>query len=215
MNLKLILGLALVLSSGLFGCSTTAQQQAKTTTRTPNPPSAEQVRTWVGYPESVHFNLVTNCPNAEITKLGKLKWRCVYEYRKGRSFDGYGIAVFEPGTLIVGTNRANIDTFYKKIEEMIRQPLEKSGVITNEIAKNILSVMGVKTLPSGRKSYGFLAGFYPGRFSYHPDFDLMITEYGDSYSTYPPAEQLEPLPNPAESFFNLFKNVDDFLDSQP
>jgi len=193
MKPKLLLGLALVLGGGWFGCSTSAQPHAKSISRTPNPPSADQVRNWVGYSDSVHFNLMTNYSDSEIAKFGKLKWRRVYEYRKGRSFDGYAIAVFEPGTLW-GTNRtATLNHFDNQTNVFMR----------------------VLTLPSGRKSYGFLAGFYPGRFSFHKDFDLMITEYGDSYSTYPPEEQLEPLPNPAEDFINLFRNVDEFLDNQP
>ena len=213
MNPKLILGLALVLVGGLFGCSTSNQPSTKAKAGTLNPPSAEQLRIWVGYPESVHFNLVTNNPNREIwlTKFGKLKWVYAYEHRKGRSFDRFEIAVFEPGA-VIGTNRANIDRYYKQRDEKLGLVLGKA--ITNESINSLLSAVEVKTLPSGRKSYGTLAGFSQCRFSFHTDFDLMVTEFYDSMDNYQPEEKLYPLDHAVDKFYELFTNIDEFLDGR-
>jgi hypothetical protein len=195
MKPKLILCVALVLSGGLFGCSTTAQRNA--ISRTPEPPSAEQVSKWGGFPEGTHLNLATNFSSQDFVsfeKMGKLKWAGVYEYRKGRSSESYTIALFEPGTLW-RTNRAN---FIKHIEDRAKANKDKS-------------IDDVITLPDGQKIY-YASAF--GFFSFHPDFDLLIILSLDSRDDYPPEERIEIPANASDKFYELFKNVDELLDSE-
>ncbi len=192
-NRKLILCLALVLSGGWLGCLPV--------TRTLNPPDAEQVRKWAGFSESTHLT-ATNVASDYIEISGKFKWARAYENRKGRSLESYTIALYEPGTLF-GTKRTALTN---RIEQTVK---------TNKFASEDFKLIAdIRTLPNGQKAYAFPLGFDASLFTFHRDFDLLVIWSLDSRDNYPSDERIERSAHPSDTFYELFKNVDEFLNSQ-
>jgi len=124
--------------------------------------------------------------------------------------------VFTPGALFP-TNRTAVIDGLDRIDKSITlstNPAVRKGDLEQGLEE--LKRIGAQvTMPNGEKSYGFLEGLSPGRFAFHPKFDVLMYEYVEPVSydvRYPPAENIEE-PG-AQRFYELFTNVNAFLTSQ-
>ena len=222
MKPKLILCLALALGIGLLGWHIAWQQHVQSFLERLQPPSADQVKKWAGFPEGTHLTMLTNIPAdfeffnvAGDNSFGKFKWFWTYEDRKGSNFTRVVIAVFEPGGFWAA-KRASIikasEQTYKTFSE--QKHLDKKNAVYKQ-GEALARELGPMTMPNGQKSYGlFLFGFSPTRFAPHRKFDLLAGEYAkpDSYDgRYPPADLTEVGTN---YFSEFFTNLDAFITSQ-
>ncbi len=144
---------------------------------------------------------------------GKFKWFWDYEDRKGSNFNCFVIAVYESGALW-STNRAK---FIRQLEQIHEKMLEVQSKATEASVKEthaFVEGMAPMIMPNGRKSYGFDFAFFPARFDFHPEFDVLAYEFVEPMSydeRHPPAEKIE---MPTNSFYEFFTNVDAFITSQ-
>jgi hypothetical protein len=219
MKVKRFIYVGLVLGCIMFGCHIAWQQHAKSFLARLHPPGADQVKKWLSLSESTHLTMLTNLPDYPLDNQqddmypGKFKWLRAYEDRKGSNFNTFVIAVYESGSLWPN-NRAK---FIRKLEQTRKKMLEdqtKAKLVHDKEANALVEAMAPITMPNGKKSYGFLLGFFPGRFAFHPEFDVFAFEFGEPMSydeRHRPAETTE---TPTISFYEFFTNVDAFLSSQ-
>lgn len=93
MNPKLLLALALILGGGLLGWHIARRHHTEVFLERLQPPSADQVKKWAGFPEKSHLTLLTNFPGdvghdnkSENNFMGRYKWLWIYEDRKGSNY---------------------------------------------------------------------------------------------------------------------------------
>ena len=204
MKPKIRLCLALVLSGGLFGCGTR---------QIPSAPSAEQVRTWAGFPDSFRLQAkvetVTNQSKESKSMLGKLVWGCTYENPE-RSLVTLTITVSQPGTLW-DTNHTQ---YPKHIEELVAKMRGLKDL--NEFSKKTDQIV---TLPNGHKAYFTVFGFGPGGegligFCYERDYDLMVMEDFSTEHGVAPDKQIKNPVSPTNDLPVIFGKVEAFLEAQ-
>jgi hypothetical protein len=219
MKFKRLIYVGLVLGVSLFGCYVAWQQHAKAFVDRLRPPSADLVKKWAGLSESTHLTVLTNISEYSSDNQqddmypGKFKWLRAYEERKGSNVNTFVIAVYESGALWPN-NRAK---FIRRLEQTHKKMLEdqtKAKLVHDKEANALVEALAPITMPNGKKSYGFLFGFFSARFAFHAEFDVFAFEFGEPMSydeRYPPAETTE---TPTNSFYEFFTNVDAFLSSQ-
>jgi hypothetical protein len=232
MKPKLILCLALVLSGGLFGCSTNPPVAETRVFDYPSgvtnenvlpglgksfsipfPPNANQVGEWAGFPADFQLQTTANQDEQSQSWFGKPIWGYMYENTK-HSLVHFEIAVCQPGTLW-GTN-------HTQLPQMLEQQVAKMQALKNPIGndqKELQEMIQIITLPNGRKAYFSVLGFGPGGigfvgFSYERDYDFMVTEICDASDDVAGEEQIKNPISPTNDLPIIFGKVETFLEAQ-
>jgi len=208
MKPKLILGLALVLSGGLLGCSTTAKPRAKANTL--NPPNAELVGKWAGFPEGFKLNMVFEPVTNTEAVFGHPTWVCRYENAE-QSLTSFRIMFFKPGMLWATSTRRT------QMSNLIEDAVAKKRL--KATSKSLLEIpFQTVTLSSGRKQYFMCLGITHGGgtlagFCFEPNYDLLVVEDFAEDSRLPEKAIKQPI-TATNDLRVVFGNVKAFLDAQ-
>ncbi|MEY2465761.1 MAG: hypothetical protein QOD03_282, partial [Verrucomicrobiota bacterium] len=178
------------------------------TTPMPNPPSAEQVGKWAGFPESFKLNMASKPVTNTEAVFGHPAWVCRYENAK-QSLTSFTIMFFEPGKLF-GAKRT---VWIKLVEETVAR--KRMNGASESLLENPFQIV---VLPNGRKVYFTMLGITHGGgtlmgFCYERNYDLLVLEDFAEDDRLPEKRMQQPV-TATNDLHVVFAKVKTFLDAQ-